>query len=367
MTLTKRLYRFDEVRAALLYCILKRRIEDALFWLEELEDSLYSNEAGRLLFVAWFCFVGLQNMTWLLEWCRKSQTVEGRKILCFQLSQVKERDSSLWWILFATPLVESTSYSIQVWRHKCTRDGEDFWQDIVDASTDERIDEILESLQGDFKTYSLLAKATAVAITTHKLSTSVWSSLTTRDPDTVKQYSLAGLNLRKARQFAIPYDCLFGMCWRGRGADTTNGFQTLSLEDLKTSPYWRTILAPYINSESTTWKSDELQEEFWDTHFPWTHCDHPDEWSLTDRQKSHGPGVDCMRGAPLWRWWKNWVPAEHRWFWGTTKDAVWKQIQTMRADDTDTVLQKTLAMYTTLEDVGLEPKKQKVFLLQETV
>jgi hypothetical protein len=37
--LTRHLYRDDEVMVALLWCLQKRRVEESLFWLQELLDS----------------------------------------------------------------------------------------------------------------------------------------------------------------------------------------------------------------------------------------------------------------------------------------------------------------------------------------
>lgn len=358
MTLTKRLYRIDEVRAAFLFTLRLRRVEESQFWLHELEESFYGGEAQRLLFVAWFLFVGLKNLSWLLLWCRDSSTVEGRRRLCLHFCRMTERDGSLWWILVTTPQIDTDSRILEVWRHKCVLDGEEFWQSVVDASTDERIDEILEGLQADMKGYTLLAKLAAVAITTLRTDKSSWPTIPERDPTPFCQFQHQD-NIRLARKYEIPFFSLYGMTWRGRGADTSDDLKTLGLAQFKQSPYWRKTAGELV--------TDDEIEAFWDTHFNWVTCDHPDEWSAADRHKSHGEGVDCQRGAPLWRWWKNWIPAEHNWFWGYPKRVCWKWVDAQRADVGDTVLSRILELYKGLEEKALPPRKKKVFVLEETV
>lgn len=61
----------------------------------------------------------------------------------------------------------------------------------------------------------------------------------------------------------------------------------IGLEDsLKQSEYWSNILESYMVNNK--WKSDEHKEAFYSSLFP---DDIPDEWSLVDREKSHGRGL----------------------------------------------------------------------------
>jgi hypothetical protein len=302
MTLTKHLYKLDEVRAALLLCLKNRRHKEALFWLNELEESCYSGEARRLLFVAWTMFVGITNLSWLHAWSQQGHTREGRRKLCWQLMFIKQRDSSLWWILLY-PVSGHVSVLFEQWKTLAKEEEETFWQTLVDSSTDERIDAILESLQTDMKSYSIYAKCASFCILRSGLKL-VWGILTEKEPE-IEMENSSEMSLRNARLYEIPYDCLFGMTGRGGGYDSLAELRSLSRADLLKSPYWKKVLANYTDA-SGSWKSDEDLEAFWDTHFP---CDIPDEWSLKDQKKSHGPGSTCF-AAPLSRWWKNWMPLE---------------------------------------------------------
>uniref|UniRef100_A0A6C0AP60 Uncharacterized protein n=1 Tax=viral metagenome TaxID=1070528 RepID=A0A6C0AP60_9ZZZZ len=58
------------------------------------------------------------------------------------------------------------------------------------------------------------------------------------------------------------------------------------LHALRDSEYWSGILEPYMNGDK--WKTQRHKELFYDTHFP---QEIPDEWSLADREQSHGRGL----------------------------------------------------------------------------
>jgi hypothetical protein len=295
MRLTKHLYRFEEVRSALLYSIRSRRFIESLFWLEELEESCYSGEARRLLFVAWFLFVGLSRMSWLSSWSDLGSTHEGRRILCIQLCSCSERDSSLWLLIASNALPTPTLPILIQWRQEQSNTI------MFDAKQkDPRIPPILEALQKDMKGYSLFAKATAFGIQScwKQIPQTSWTPLSTNNHLFTEIEAWSQLSMRSRRIYAIPFDSLFGMCWRGIGGDTTDELRMLTKEVFQTSPYWKS---------KAVWETDEELEEFYDTYFP---DDIPDEWSREDQEKSHGaPGFGTV-DSPLGRWWRNWIPEE---------------------------------------------------------
>lgn len=295
MGITKHFYRFEEVRAAFLYSIRTRRTVEALFWLEEFEVSCYTGEARRLLFVAWFLFVGLSRMSWLLNWSELGSTREGRQHLCAQLSSCSERDSSLWVLITSIALGEPTAPICKEWQLAQTNSS-----CFATKHNDERILIIRTALQTNLKGYSLFANATAFAIGAcwKTIPQSSWAPLSRTNLPINELSSWETLSMRKRRVFAIPYDCLFGMCWRGIGGDTTNELFNLSKELFQRSPYWKSI---------ATWETDDEQEEFYDVYFP---DDIPDEWSREDQNQSHGAGITGSIESPLGRWWRNWIPEE---------------------------------------------------------
>ena len=134
------------------------------------------------------------------------------------------------------------------------------------------------------------------------------------------------------------------MTWRGCGGDTTDELNECRL----TSPYWKA---------RAVFTTDSEKEDFYDTYFP---KDIPDEWSLKEKQKSHGPGVDCSGGAPLSRWWRAWIPTDHLWIWGKPVRMCWDWIQTQRADVEASILDRLLLLYGTLPVPPYSPRK-KIF------
>lgn len=295
MRLTKHLYRFEEVRSALLYSIRSRRHFDACFWLEELEESCYSGEARRLLFVAWFLFVGLGRICWLANWSEQGSTREGRQLLCHQLCSCVERDSSLWILIVSNALSNSSLPLVQSWR---------LFQNnpIVSLSNlkDDRLSSIQDALGTDMRGYTRFAHATLFGIQTFwkHIPQSSWVPCNTNQPLSETIASWSQLSMRHRRILAIPFDSLFGMTWRGIGGDTTDELRNLTKDEFQSSPYWK---------PKACWETDEEKEEFYDTYFP---DDIPDEWSREDQEKSHGaPGFGTVV-SPLGRWWRNWVPEQ---------------------------------------------------------
>ena len=360
MTLTKRLYRLDEVRAAFLYSLKTRRIKESQFWLRELEESFYGTEARRMLFVAWFLLIGLRRVQWLYAWALDSGTTEGRAQLAWQLCRIEERDGSLWWILCAGALVGQGSWLIELWRGMCTADDETFWQPIVNKSEDERIDTILEAVQEDMRRFTPMARLVGLALTEVPLAETTWTALSASVPDGL-EFEEREL-IRESREYEVPYLCLYGMSWRGMGADTTELLNSLALPELLQSAYWKRCLEPFV--EGSTWKSDDALELFWDTYFPFDKSDIPDEWSKKDKQKSHGPGCTVQCGSPLWRWWKGWIPEGHRYCWGSPVEKVWTWVQGQQATVGATVLDRVLELYKELAPQNIPTRPQKTWILE---
>ena len=75
--LTKHLYYVDEVQGALMYCCKHNRVEEALFWCNELIVSNCVSEAIHSLTIFWLYNVGITNLNWLLEVHRISKIIGG--------------------------------------------------------------------------------------------------------------------------------------------------------------------------------------------------------------------------------------------------------------------------------------------------
>jgi len=95
-------------------------------------------------------------------------------------------------------------------------------------------------------------------------------------------------SMRKRRVFKVRPEAISYLCKRSsQPVDESNEAEIQeNLEvTLLASPYWKGVMRPYIK------KTDRKREEFYDTFFSQSIHDIPDEWSLVDREKSHGRGL----------------------------------------------------------------------------
>jgi hypothetical protein len=355
MVLTRRLYNLDEVRAAFLYSIKNKCLYESVFWLLELEESYYSGEARRLLLLAWMMWTGPSKFSWLLEWAQNADSPEGRLKLCWKLIRCRTKDSSIWWLLWTVICAKHTPDEhgnlFHLWKDLCKTENDEFWQIVVDRIDDENVLSILEALQTDMKSYILFAKCIGVTVmyAWNKVPKSSWEPLSNQQPEDletkIKSWKLN--NIRLERIYEIPYYCLFGMTWRGVGSDTTDQLRKLDQTELLKSPYWKKKLQPYLN-ENQDWISDIHKEEFWDTYFKWTVCDHPDEWSLQDQKKSHGPGATCVN-SPLLKWWKNWIIHDRLFIYGKIQKNVLEILEKEPGSTGISILDRMIQRYKELE------------------
>ena len=99
-------------------------------------------------------------------------------------------------------------------------------------------------------------------------------------------------SIRKRRVYKIKPEAITFWCSRSSlpVADSLLNDIECDLEmNLKESHCWKTILEDYEDNGS--WKSEHFKEMFYNTYFPWINDDIPDEWSLKDKEQSHGRGL----------------------------------------------------------------------------
>lgn len=367
MSLTKRLYRIDEVRAALLYCIKQRRVYEACFWLTELEESKFALEARRLLLVAWYMVIGLSRVAGLLSWAEHGDTREGRLKVCWQLARCSERDTSLWWLAWCgvQPSCVGSSRMLDQWQRTCHQEEEPFWTELVDKA-DDRLEHVMEALQTDLGRYSVLGRCCATSLIFHqgRLPESSWLELSQEEPiDLIAlqlEWSMAD-TLRQGRAHAIPPGCLYGMTWRGSGGDTLEELRGLSLTQLRASPYWKQIVLPL--SSATDWNSDDAKESFYDTYFPYVNCNIPDEWSKADQQKSHSER-QYFGSNGLYKWWRTWIQdLPHLYLWGTPLERYLEWVKEDMNQGGELVLDRLLRLYGEREATPGLPYAKKEFVL----
>ena len=95
-------------------------------------------------------------------------------------------------------------------------------------------------------------------------------------------------SMRKRRVFKVRPEAITYLCARSLQPieESNEGEIKENLEaTLLASSYWKGVMKPYIK------KTDRKREEFYDIFFSQSIDDIPDEWSLADREKSHGRGL----------------------------------------------------------------------------
>jgi hypothetical protein len=361
---TRHLYRYDEVRSALLWCIVHKRTTEAIFWTQELLDSGCHTELFQILFEGWIWFVGVTRMEWFRQYWilyEKPDVNEEELIsLVNTLLRIPERDSSVLFLLLQGPteqierfpptpkaekhiaqlgnLVDNPlkQYLIRAFHlgkasaawtlanQLLLEERDDvFWNLIGKLDLHDVLPSLRESCSTLFPEDSTLKLASQVLAVgflclspKHQTKSCEALSKYETDSNTHKQQaewkSLEGR--RKRRIFAPHPDCLSWITSRGCNPytkTTIKEVRNLSIDVLreKGCPFWQETLEKY-----NPWSDDDAFENFWDDLFP---DDIPDEWSLEDQKKSHGPGILRPNESPLF--WK----LVQKWFLRTPSVLVW--------------------------------------------
>lgn len=407
--LTRHLYRYDEVRAALLWCIVSRRTTEGLFWAQELLDSGCHTELFQTLFEGWLWSVGISRLEWFRQfWLlfEKSDVNEEELLLLVNsLLRLPTRDSTTLQLLLRGPtqsverlpptpkteLFLSTVATITntplkqnlvrcfrlgkattAWILACQllrEEGEDAWWEFLSRielvsqgcpSTRQCFEGFrgaCDSLFPEDESIRLACQATAIGflcLSSSKQTKSIYVLpevlIDSHSASCLAEWkSLEGR--RKRRVYTPPSDCLHWMTSRGCNPytkTTLKEVRNLSIDVLreKGCPFWQEVL-----DERNPWQNDDAFEEFWDTYFP---DDIPDEWSLEDQKKSHGSGVlrpteEASFSKLVYRWFLR-VPSLL--IWATGKE--WKPV-------CDNPLWKEMKLWTTgYEDVYAQMQKPEL-------
>jgi len=316
--ITRHFYRFDEVRAALLYAIMRGRPLETAFWAQELVDSSLHKAAWTILVEAWMWFSLATDPNWICD----IRFADDLHFAAYRLC-TNPKDNSLWATLVTQPhhdtlcmnLPPSMSYdgleryfSLALFQRKGLAA---IWAahrlGAVDALLPAE-SQIVPSVLGVCGladgVISLSAQILFICSRTEERPV---VSLPASIVEAVRRWS-ALVGRRSRRMFAVPLPCLYGLTERGRGVDTIAEFRRLDdrIRD-EESGFWPSALAPFRQGDP-----DEALEAFYAAFFP---DDIPDEWSAEECDKSHGPGLGSDESS-LQRLGSLWFQAESRFVWG---------------------------------------------------
>jgi len=332
--LTLHLYRVQEVLASLRNALTKHNYKETLFWALELYDSDVLSESLEMLFGLWFDLYGIPSWKLLvpLYEIQKTGELERDKFihLIMAWSQEKSRDSTLVQLLvrgLKTPtgwvptFPHSATYHneteaindclqrgklLEAWIFARSMLPEDQWilvkQFVESTGIQSKRDAV--ALLSELK-YGDPIQRRAAAFCVACLNEKRWTP--TQIPldhnsfglqlETVRLMQLWNENdtLRSQRIFAVRPEAITYVCQRS-SLSTQASTEEDIMENLEAtlweSPYWKEIMKEYVLEleDGFSWASSNHKEGFYDTYFIYP-GDIPDEWSIADREKSHGRGL----------------------------------------------------------------------------
>ena len=138
--------------------------------------------------------------------------------------------------------------------------------------------------------------------------------------------------MRARRVYKVRYDAILYLCERSfQPVEESNEseIQDQLESTLLASSYWKNVMKPYM-------KTERKREQFYDTFFSYLTHDIPDEWSLSDREKSHGRGLGKTKEQAF----KQFIRST---FQRSTTLGIWNcDISTLRIPDKETDLEKDI-------------------------
>ena len=333
MPLTRHLYAEDEVVAALQFCVRRGRCVEAVFWCEEL---LCSEMLEPLL-------VGLRRI-WLhgfgigaLNWFREFQQVAGREEVNWEeiiglvvglcrLGLSGRRDNTYLILAGSTAEAEQATFSIgpkglrgaDAYFVACVHQGRTIsaWRSLgLITGNTVRIAAEKKHREAGLEACDLLIEYPALTVAALCLvKGEIAARLEEPVPGTLSEVERARTDWepllgRKARRlYTIPPECLYWLTERGAKSvyETSEKVLRGSLErpgKLWGSVFWDSA-ADAVGGWDAVRNDPEVRMDFYDTQFP---DDIPDEWSVADREVSHGrgalqPGAEPSAEKFLYNW-----------------------------------------------------------------
>ena len=328
--LTIHLYLYEEVLASLRWSIMIRNYNEAIFWGLELYDSdmldvkplieFWIQQTGFTLYSLSILasLLSLKDLSrsefiyTIYTWCR----LETMDPSCFHLLIRGSLTPHTWNIQFPH-LTEFKDLSQATYNCLSRRKLTEAWL-IARGLTAEEQWVLIDRFRGtaDLNNLISLIKSIDVSDCLKRVACFVLVSLPRTELD--KCFFIPGLkdvpdelielidewdnedSIKLRRQYKVRPEAIVYTC--DRSSAPTSESNIADLQDgleaqLQASPCWQTILEDYCDDGS--WKSDRYKELFYEAYFPYATVDIPNEWSLQDKEKSHGHGLGKSDEAAL--------------------------------------------------------------------
>jgi hypothetical protein len=317
--LSKHLYRIDEVLSSLRWSIITHNITETAFWTIELYQSNLSQECLELLETIWVYHIGFGSwfLLRLIFKIYEEGDITQDDLVSIACAFAKRRlcDSTVFHLLLrgttsdsVKPFSHSKDYlTAQEAIHDCLSRGKlqeawhlskymtekELWQTLEPIASSLQRQEAFEHIKG---LRTCRRESLALAFTLVSLDEISWiasqeaieNSIPIEISHAIDEWN-SETNIRKRRAIKPRIEALLYLTRRSEQTPYVSSEPDIQhglLETLVNSEYWSGILEEFM--EKNKWKSERHKELFYETYFP---QDIPDEWSLADREKSHGRGL----------------------------------------------------------------------------
>ena len=317
--LTKHLYRIDEVLSSLRWSIITHNITETAFWTIELYQSNLSQECLELLETIWVYHIGFGSwfLLRLIFKIYEEGDITQEDLVSIACAFAKRRlcDSTVFHLLLRGSISDSVKsfphskdyLTAQEAIHDCLSRGKlqeawhlskymtekELWQTLEPIATSFQRQDAFENIKG---LRSCRRESLALAFTLVSLDEISWIASQEEIENCIPIEICQAIdewnsetNIRKRRAIKPKIEALLYLTKRSDQTPYISSEPDIQhglLETLLNSEYWSGILHEFMTENK--WKSERHKEVFYETYFP---QDIPDEWSLADREKSHGRGL----------------------------------------------------------------------------
>jgi len=316
--LTIHLYRRDEVLASLRWAIITHNYTGTAFWGLELYDSNMEDHVIEMLSILWISQIGLGSLAALesLSFYTEERLDWIHRLICW--TRIKIHDSTAFYLLLrgiCEPLDWKPNFphsklylnteaafedtlnrgkTVDTWLLGRAIQPLDQWSMLEQVLITKKRERALEIIRSSRLTdYQQRAALLVYAHATPEEWVSVNEPLDMRPLpdeiiDSIDEWDSEN-SLRKRRILSVRPEAIHFITERSTmpTSDSTDCDLTNNLEQtLLNSSYWSNILKDYHTGGK--WISDDKKQGFYDLYFE---HDIPDEWSLADRERSHGRGL----------------------------------------------------------------------------
>ena len=325
MPLTINLYREDEVAAALMFSIMRGTSVEAAFWCQELLDSNMADQLLLALRQVWLYGFGVKALGWLREFqaAGSEESIDPDELLRLTVNLCRSRkDRSILLILGSsaepdrvslgkTPVLDKFQRfvglailqrkTLTAWEGvKSMADPVPFLRTMAMAKHGVAGRQFLTVLEQDgMGRWETLAAAVAALCLSPAEFKESWEWIA----------EAVEVELPPPRALTIPAESLLWNTSRGETSEKEIMGRLEKPGALWGSVYWDEVAAAVGGWEAVR-SNDEVREAFYDEHFP---KDIPDEWSSTERAKSHGRGTGNTTPLRAFRAWFGRLPATVVW------------------------------------------------------